>query len=78
MQNYSSLLRGGGSREAGVAWATPCFWILQNKKSRLFQNYESENIFIEYGARVCHCAKSPKVHGFQAFSHSFGPKDFTK
>ena len=28
--------------------------------------------------RVCQCAKSPKVIGFCEFSHSFGPKDFTK
>ena len=28
--------------------------------------------------RVVHCAKSPKVHGFWTFSHSFGPMDFTK
>ena len=28
--------------------------------------------------RVCHFAKSPKVHGYCEFSHSFGPKDFTK
>ena len=32
------------------------------------------------GSRVCtcHCAKSPKVHSYCGFSHSIGPKDFTK
>ena len=28
--------------------------------------------------RVCQFAKSAKLHGFCGFSHSFGPKDFTK
>ena len=28
--------------------------------------------------RVCQCAKSLKVHCFQAVSHSFGPMDLTK